>query len=108
MEAQQRLTRRYDIEAGGQEGVKAEELEPGQPKDHSQPILFHGRLKNYQLKGMNWLLNLYDQVQMLKNYFFEGTIAVVDLLTLATLVNVTPQTYKKDRLTNGMYLPWVM
>jgi hypothetical protein len=71
MEAQQRLTRRYDIEAGGQEGVKAEELEPGQPKDHSQPILFHGRLKNYQLKGMNWLLNLYDQVQMLKKTIFS-------------------------------------
>ncbi len=26
-----------------------------------QPIMFNGELKAYQLKGMNWLANLYDQ-----------------------------------------------
>ena len=73
MEAHQRRTRRYDIEAIGEDAVKVEEVKSeqkdhsqpvlfhGKPKEHSQPGLFHGKLKNYQLKGMNWLLNLYDQ-----------------------------------------------
>ena len=26
-----------------------------------QPSMFNGKLKVYQLKGMNWLANLYDQ-----------------------------------------------
>ena len=26
-----------------------------------QPSIFSGQLKTYQLKGMNWLANLYDQ-----------------------------------------------
>ena len=26
-----------------------------------QPTIFSGKLKVYQLKGMNWLANLYDQ-----------------------------------------------
>lgn len=26
-----------------------------------QPSIFNGKLKAYQLKGMNWLANLYDQ-----------------------------------------------
>lgn len=29
--------------------------------DHDQPHIFRGTLKGYQLKGMNWLANLYDQ-----------------------------------------------
>lgn len=29
--------------------------------DRIQPDLFNGTLKAYQLKGMNWLMNLYDQ-----------------------------------------------
>ena len=29
--------------------------------DREQPDMFNGTLKNYQLKGMNWLMNLYDQ-----------------------------------------------
>ena len=28
----------------------------------SQPRMFHGMLKPYQLKGMSWLVSLYDQV----------------------------------------------
>ncbi|XP_045484505.1 chromatin-remodeling ATPase INO80 [Pieris rapae] len=31
------------------------------PGDHDQPSIFQGTLKGYQLKGMNWLANLYDQ-----------------------------------------------
>lgn len=27
-----------------------------------QPSMFQGTLKNYQLKGLQWLVNLYDQV----------------------------------------------
>lgn len=30
--------------------------------DFDQPTIFQGTLKGYQLKGMNWLANLYDQV----------------------------------------------
>lgn len=30
--------------------------------EHPQPSIFKGNLKGYQLKGMNWLANLYDQV----------------------------------------------
>lgn len=29
--------------------------------DYDQPSIFHGTLKGYQLKGMNWLATLYDQ-----------------------------------------------
>ena len=30
-------------------------------EDRPQPLIFNGKLKGYQLKGMNWLANLYDQ-----------------------------------------------
>lgn len=30
-------------------------------EEHPQPNLFTGNLKGYQLRGMNWLANLYDQ-----------------------------------------------
>lgn len=29
-----------------------------------QPTIFNGKLKGYQLKGMNWLANLYEQVTL--------------------------------------------
>lgn len=32
--------------------------------DHEQPAIFRGTLKGYQLKGMNWLANLYDQASV--------------------------------------------
>lgn len=31
-------------------------------EDQPQPTIFKGNLKGYQLKGMTWLANLYDQV----------------------------------------------
>lgn len=31
------------------------------PDERPQPSMFCGTLKHYQLKGMNWLANLYDQ-----------------------------------------------
>lgn len=36
--------------------------------EHPQPSIFKGNLKGYQLKGMNWLANLYDQVCNLHIY----------------------------------------
>ncbi|KDR11347.1 hypothetical protein L798_14889, partial [Zootermopsis nevadensis] len=30
-------------------------------EERPQPLIFRGNLKHYQLKGMNWLANLYDQ-----------------------------------------------
>lgn len=32
--------------------------------DIPQPTIFNGKLKGYQLKGMNWLANLYEQVHL--------------------------------------------
>ena len=32
-----------------------------QIKQHPQPVKFKGVLKSYQLKGMNWIANLYEQ-----------------------------------------------
>lgn len=32
-----------------------------------QPTIFNGKLKGYQLKGMNWLANLYEQVKLSEN-----------------------------------------
>lgn len=34
-------------------------------EDIPQPTIFNGKLKGYQLKGMNWLANLYEQVYKL-------------------------------------------
>jgi len=36
-------------------------LGPDSSGDRPQPTMFRGTLKHYQLKGMNWLANLYDQ-----------------------------------------------
>lgn len=35
---------------------------PPPNEERPQPTIFQGSLKHYQLKGMNWLANLYDQV----------------------------------------------
>lgn len=42
-------------------------VEPTEQLDEErpQPGIFRGKLKHYQLKGMNWLANLYDQVSNL-------------------------------------------
>lgn len=38
--------------------------------DHHQPNSFVGQLKSYQLKGLNWLANLYYFVSTLLLVFF--------------------------------------
>ncbi|KAH9643982.1 hypothetical protein HF086_004243, partial [Spodoptera exigua] len=43
---------------GGADGTDGQGRRSG---DHEQPSIFRGTLKGYQLKGMNWLANLYDQ-----------------------------------------------
>lgn len=50
---------------GSVEGEGGAEGEGAKPGDHAQPAIFRGTLKGYQLKGMNWLANLYDQVYIL-------------------------------------------
>lgn len=53
----------FDRAAVGKDGKNEHESELGLPSgEHIQPNLFRGTLKGYQLKGMNWLANLYDQV----------------------------------------------
>lgn len=39
-------------------------------EDIPQPTIFNGKLKGYQLKGMNWLANLYEQVHVSYFIFF--------------------------------------
>ena len=41
-------------------------------QDKPQPNIFRGILKGYQIKGMTWLVNLYDQVSF--NNFFKFNI----------------------------------
>ncbi|EFA10951.2 chromatin-remodeling ATPase INO80 [Tribolium castaneum] len=48
-------TRHFDIEAKSSVDVNA--IDGEQP----QPSIFQGKLKGYQLRGMNWLANLYAQ-----------------------------------------------
>lgn len=50
-------TRNFDIEANS---TMAGSIISGE-LEHPQPSLFQGNLKGYQLRGMNWLANLYDQ-----------------------------------------------
>lgn len=33
----------------------------GMIEEYPQPTIFQGNLKGYQIKGMTWLANLYDQ-----------------------------------------------
>ncbi|CAH0402349.1 unnamed protein product [Chilo suppressalis] len=59
--AERARTRQFD--AAASTGCEPEpESEPERrPGDYDQPNIFQGTLKGYQLKGMNWLANLYDQ-----------------------------------------------
>jgi SNF2 family DNA or RNA helicase len=34
-----------------------------------QPEMFQGVLKHYQIKGVSWLANLYDQVYKFNNFY---------------------------------------
>jgi len=38
------------------------DLKESQQEERPQPAMFQGSLKHYQLKGLNWIANLYDQV----------------------------------------------
>ncbi|XP_046478715.1 chromatin-remodeling ATPase INO80 isoform X1 [Neodiprion pinetum] len=51
-------TRQFDTAAAAQELRLSETPET---LEHPQPAIFQGNLKGYQMKGMNWLANLYDQ-----------------------------------------------
>ncbi|XP_043288526.1 chromatin-remodeling ATPase INO80 isoform X2 [Venturia canescens] len=51
-------TRQFDTPASSSELRLSDTPEK---LEHEQPLIFKGNLKGYQLKGMNWLANLYDQ-----------------------------------------------
>lgn len=57
-------TKQFDTAAASQELRLSDTPEN---LEHPQPSIFKGNLKGYQLKGMNWLANLYDQV---RNYIY--------------------------------------
>lgn len=42
--------------------------------EHTQPSIFQGMLKGYQLKGMNWLANLYDQVYETADLYCKSSV----------------------------------
>lgn len=54
-------TRQFDVAAavGVAHGLRLSDTPEN--LEHPQPSIFMGNLKCYQLKGMNWLANLYDQ-----------------------------------------------
>ena len=52
------VTKAFDV--AGEEAVPPPD-DVAKEEDRPQPEIFNGTLKKYQLKGMNWLLNLYDQ-----------------------------------------------
>ncbi|KAI9565028.1 hypothetical protein GHT06_008772 [Daphnia sinensis] len=54
----QQQTQQFDDEEV-LEGLPHNELQPR--PEHAQPKIFQGSLKTYQLKGMNWIANLYDE-----------------------------------------------
>ena len=58
MEQHVNKTRAFDSATTGK---TVEQQQAKTAEDRTQPKLFSGTLKNYQLKGMNWLMNLYDQ-----------------------------------------------
>lgn len=51
-------TKQFDVDAKAQLESKTLDTVEG---EHGQPSVFRGTLKAYQLRGMNWLANLYDQ-----------------------------------------------
>ena len=53
---------RLNMFAGDQQNVPRSATEM---KEHKQPSIFNGTLKSYQMKGMNWLANLYYFVSMI-------------------------------------------
>ncbi|XP_063241370.1 chromatin-remodeling ATPase INO80-like isoform X2 [Bacillus rossius redtenbacheri] len=62
--AEQARTRQYAHGVALQQladGFKLTETSISTEDERPQPAIFRGKLKHYQLKGMNWLANLYDQ-----------------------------------------------
>ncbi|GBP42676.1 Putative DNA helicase Ino80 [Eumeta japonica] len=57
--AERARTQQFDSAAGALADSGEEQEE--RRGDYDQPLIFRGTLKGYQLKGMNWLANLYDQ-----------------------------------------------
>lgn len=51
-------TRHFDLEANST--MDSSFMVSGE-LENPQPAIFQGSLKGYQLRGMNWLANLYDQ-----------------------------------------------
>lgn len=58
-DSERERTRQFDASKASQELRLSDTPET---MEHPQPAIFKGNLKGYQLKGMNWLANLYDQV----------------------------------------------
>lgn len=54
-------TREFDKEARAAVEEDVRIVTDSNDEEHAQPAIFQGTLKAYQLRGMNWLANLYDQ-----------------------------------------------
>lgn len=64
LQAEQNRTREYAHGVAHEltDDFKLTETSISADEERPQPSIFRGNLKHYQLKGMNWLANLYDQV----------------------------------------------
>lgn len=49
-------------------------------EERPQPTIFQGKLKHYQLKGMNWLATLYDQVCVCQFIIIKHLLIVEHIL----------------------------
>jgi len=58
---QESITTNFDQKCGAEKGTLRMCEAAENAGDRPQPSIFNGKLKTYQLKGMNWLCSLYDQ-----------------------------------------------
>lgn len=61
--AEQQRTRKFAPSSGQAQAQADSSIENSfnPPEEQPQPLMFKGNLKHYQLKGLSWIANLYDQ-----------------------------------------------
>ena len=68
---------RLNMFAGTEDEKKGPLRSATDMKDHKQPSIFNGTLKSYQMKGMNWLANLYYFVSFYFCYFYHHLVYIL-------------------------------
>ena len=70
--------------------------------DRLQPDSFNGTLKNYQLKGMNWLVNLFDQGI---NGILADEMGLGKTIQALALLSFIAEKYSKFEAKLSIFLP---